>query len=173
MKFYDNNGKTHSTMFHAIISNLSTRSNKVEVVLATEPSDVKLESGKTIKIDYDNNKILLMDNSDQVILESELHPRLGLGVFITNNIDAIDPKLNDPDFIDKIINSDRIKESIKRIDSIKINHNKPLTDEQLFSEAKSLSVEAIDVAMQNPNSDNEKSTVKKVIDKILINLNLK
>lgn len=175
MKFYDKNGNIHNNVFQSILSDLTTKSDEIipTTPVSEQCTDVELNGGKSIKIDYENNKIYLMDKSDNIILESELHPKLTSKVSTVIDIEAVDPRLKDPDFIDQIMTSERIKESINKFESLQINHS-TLTDEQIFSEAKSLGIEAINIAMQNNNPDaNKDSIVKKVMNKIFTKVNPK
>ena len=130
MKYYDKNGNTHETMMAAAIADIKSRVPNVigEPLKKEEPVKVDnviphLAVGKSIKIDRENNKLYLLDDGDNIIMESPIDPKL---VARTTNdfidIESVDPRLSDPKFIDTALNGDKVKNAIDKTKSIEVSN---------------------------------------------------
>lgn len=126
MKFYDKSGNTHETMMDAAISDIRSRATNVIGIFSNKETSHKpsvlnsMPFGKCIRIDREKNKLYLIDNSDNIIMENDIDPNL---VVRTNNdfidLKSIDPRLLEPEFIDQALNGDKVKNAIDRSIGIK------------------------------------------------------
>ena len=118
MRFYDKNGNIHENIFQSIWADLTTDAKEVPQIMPKVVSvNIELESEKSIKIDYANNKIYLMDKAGNIITEKEIDSVLTAKIFDNINIAEIDPKLMDPDYVDQILHSDQLQVAVEKLGS--------------------------------------------------------
>ena len=91
LKFYDTNGKLHDSIFSLIIASINNNNRKID-------------------IEYENKKISLVDSVGNVVIQSDIDPKLLVRLSETNlKIEEVCPELTNPEAIGKIINSDGLK----------------------------------------------------------------
>ena len=89
--FCDNHGNGYNTIFGLMLARFN-------------------DDNKNISIDYETNKISLSDACGNVIIQSDIDPKLLVRLSETNiKIEEVCPELTNPEAIRKIINSDGLK----------------------------------------------------------------